>query len=341
MPRYYEVVPLSPASMLARVAVQDLGTWCKFVTLHNTSAPSLAQWAHNRLRYSPSELMQNMEGSWRALHWHTGPHYCVVPEADTPIFELSDPSAPGVHASCFNSVSIGIEMVGEYNVEDFNGGPGQVVRDNAVLLLAALHNKLGLAPVPFAYDVRGLHFHRDCVRDHHDCPGTNVVRADVVARVQAKMAELRQQAPVAGAPSAPVPTVSVTGTMSTFGGPDDVGVAPDEGLALIELSEAADFAGLFLPAQPPGTTGLARRLDPEAPYVACRWNYAVTPKEWLRAHKVSVANPKTGKSALAQPVDWGPDPETGRAADLSPGLAESLSLATGDVCLVSVPPPTV
>lgn len=190
MPSFYEVVPLSNEGLLMRLGGQNLGTWCKFITLHNTSAPSLAQWAHNRISYSAKQLVINMEGSWRALGWHTGPHYLVTPESDTPIFELSDPSAPGVHASCFNLSSIGIEMVGEYNLEDFNSGPGASVRDSAVLLLAALHNKLGLAPLPFVYDQQGLHFHKDCVRDQHDCPGKNVVRPDLIKLVQTKMQSL-------------------------------------------------------------------------------------------------------------------------------------------------------
>ena len=190
MPNYYEVIPLSQNDLVTRLAAQNLGTWCKFITLHNTSAPTLAQWAHNRISYSAKQLVINMEAYWRQLGWHTGPHYLVTPEADTPIFELSDPSAPGVHASCFNLQSIGIEMVGEYNLEDFNSGPGAAVRDSAVVLLAALHNKLRLTPLPFIYDQSGLHFHKDCVRDHHDCPGKNVDRPTIISLIQAKMKSL-------------------------------------------------------------------------------------------------------------------------------------------------------
>lgn len=194
MPNYYEVVPLSPAALPARLATQKLGTWCKFITLHNTSAPTLAQWAGNRARYSAIELCRNMESYWKSLHWHTGPHYLVTPELDAPIFELSDPSAPGVHASCFNSRSIGIEMVGEYDVEAFDGGAGAIVRDATITLLAALHNALALTPLPYQYDVRGLHFHKDCVADHHDCPGKNVVRTDLIPLIEAKMADLKKAA---------------------------------------------------------------------------------------------------------------------------------------------------
>jgi hypothetical protein len=128
-----------------------------------------------------------------------------------------------------------------------------------------------------------------------------------------------------------------TGRMSTFGGPKDSGVAPDEGLELINPAQLGEFPGLFLADQPSGTTGLARRLNTDAHYVACRWDFAKTPKEKLRAIKVVVSNPKTGKSIEAQPVDWGPDPATGRVADLSDGLAKDLELQTDGICSVVVP----
>lgn len=191
MPNFYEVIPLSHAGLLKRLAVQHLGTWCKFITLHNTSSPSLGLWAKNRVKWSAVDLCKNMESGWRSLGWHTGPHYLVTPEVDFPIFELSDPSAPGVHASCFNSMSIGIEMVGEFNLESFSMGPGAAVRDSSVLLLAALHNRLGLSPNPHVVGKSGLHFHRECIHDHHDCPGKNVNRADLIIRVQNKMADLK------------------------------------------------------------------------------------------------------------------------------------------------------
>jgi hypothetical protein len=127
----------------------------------------------------------------------------------------------------------------------------------------------------------------------------------------------------------------VTGKMSTFGGPDDMGVAPDEGLAFIH--QTADQPSLFLPQQPFGTTGLARRLDPEQMYVACRWDYARTPRDMLLKHRALVRVPGTTKAMPALPADWGPGEQTSRAADLSPGLAQLLGLDTNDVVQVTFP----
>jgi len=132
------------------------------------------------------------------------------------------------------------------------------------------------------------------------------------------------------------------GKMSTFGGPDDKGMSPNEGLALVSASNFDSMSKYFLPEQPAGTTGLARRLNPDTFYIACRWYYKVMPKEALRSSLAKVTNIRKGPSsfgvsAMAQPIDWGPNESTGRVADLSPGLAKSLSLRTDDEVEVQFP----
>ena len=126
--------------------------------------------------------------------------------------------------------------------------------------------------------------------------------------------------------------------MSTFGGPHDLGVGPDEGLALFGKSDLKDptYAYLFLPAPPAGTTGSGRRLNPDEHYFACRWNYADTPKEFLRRVLARVENPANGRAADARPVAWGPHPSTGRVADLSPALAATLGLKTDDIVRITI-----
>jgi hypothetical protein len=125
-----------------------------------------------------------------------------------------------------------------------------------------------------------------------------------------------------------------TGRCSHFGGPEDMGVDSDEGLAF--LYEYDDAPRLFLDEQPPGTTGLARRLDPDEPYVACRWDYDQTPKTMLanpHNHCIIYA-PATDISRIAWPADWGPAESTGRVADISPSLMESLGIETDDTIVV-------
>jgi N-acetylmuramoyl-L-alanine amidase len=132
-------------------------------------------------------------------------------------------------------------------------------------------------------------------------------------------------------------TTRLAGKVSWFGGPDDTGVSPSEGLAFIYDVDMAPH--LFLPSQPPGTTGLARRLNPDKFYIACRWDYEApgTSKTDLLHVKVLVRAPKTGRAFAAEPADWGPHENTGRVADISPGLMAALGIDTDDEVIVEFP----
>jgi N-acetylmuramoyl-L-alanine amidase len=139
-------------------------------------------------------------------------------------------------------------------------------------------------------------------------------------------------------PPAPTqPLLQVSGPVSWFGGPEDDGVAPNEGLAFIYAYE--DAPHLFLKQQPPDTTGLARRLNPKVDYVACRWDYDKTPKDMLRNQTRKALVRAGGRQFLAYPADWGPHEDTDRVADISPGLMEKLELETDDEVEVIYPAP--
>lgn len=129
------------------------------------------------------------------------------------------------------------------------------------------------------------------------------------------------------------------GKVSHFGGPDDTGVSPSEDLAFIYTTE--DKPVLFLSYQPEGTTGLARRLNPDQPYVACRWPYdSGTKAKWrevLLKEMALVHAPKTGKSIKCYPSDWGPHEDTKRIADISPSALEYLGIKTDDEVVVTFP----
>jgi N-acetylmuramoyl-L-alanine amidase len=152
-------------------------------------------------------------------------------------------------------------------------------------------------------------------------------------------------AAVAGAPEEfDTSVLRVKGKVSWFGGPDDMGVSSSEGLALENEGVNPDNKPeLFLDKQPAGTTGNARRLDPDGPnhYIALRWDYDMFSKDRLAGTEMaSVRSPKTGKTIMAAPVDWGPHTDTGRVADLSPGALMALGgLSTDDVVEVIYPAP--
>jgi N-acetylmuramoyl-L-alanine amidase len=198
--------PYTRDELAAHINACDFSTWKHkdgsrgkpaFITLHNTSSPTIQLW----LSWSPDKRQQyifNMQPYYEKMGWLGGPHFFVPPQGDICAFGFNDLMAAGTHASCFNNVSIGIEMVGEFDSEPFDSGPGAQVADNAIYLMALLHNKIGITPTPYVYNQRGLHFHIECKADHHDCPGQFVHKPDVVARVAAEMNTLvRPASPIA------------------------------------------------------------------------------------------------------------------------------------------------
>jgi Putative peptidoglycan binding domain/N-acetylmuramoyl-L-alanine amidase len=157
----------------------DKGWRPKFPTLHNTGVPSLKQWL--AMGAVPQERWGvNLNAYYKGLGWHAGPHVVCCTDY---VWLLCDPEQDGVSVSCWNSETFGIEMVGNFEVDsdEFDGGPGANVRDNAVFVLASLCEKFGweIADV--------LHFHRECARDHHACPGSLVSKPAIVERVHAQI----------------------------------------------------------------------------------------------------------------------------------------------------------
>lgn len=146
------------------------------IVLHNTGAPNLAQ----RPAGFTDQHMANLETWYRKTQkWSAGPHLFVD---DRQIWVFTPLTARGVHSPSWNSVAIGIEMLGDYSVDDFTTGRGARVRDNAVAAMAALCARLGIKPA-------SIRLHReDPKTTHKGCPGRTVDKADVIARVTAAMA---------------------------------------------------------------------------------------------------------------------------------------------------------
>jgi hypothetical protein len=123
----------------------------------------------------------------------------------------------------------------------------------------------------------------------------------------------------------------VFGRISEFGGPRDKGVGPREGVALIQNKRDTKRLfchGLFLSSQPKGTTGLARRLNPNARYIAMRWDYSKFPPSKLAHMWVRVS--ANGITVLARPIDYGPARWTKRVADVSPRIMRDLNIDTDE-----------
>lgn len=116
------------------------------------------------------------------MGWHAGPHGFIPPSPSIVCCGFSDILHPGVQCSCGNREELGFECVGNFTsgADTWDTGLGALVRDNAAFVFAVWYKKLGLNP-------DGLRFHRDCVKDHHACPGNLVQKPDIIARIKVQM----------------------------------------------------------------------------------------------------------------------------------------------------------
>lgn len=176
----------TPDAFEKYVGTLKFGLWRpRFVVVHNTSAPDTATWQNWQARTPPitdEKWAQNLVGYYRdQQHWAAGPHLFVTPKG---ILVFSPLTGPGTHSPAWNSISWGVETVGEFEHDAF-AGP---IRDNLVAALAILHAAAGLQPEPYQLGVRGLHFHKeDPITTHKSCPGRHMVKAELVAAVEAEI----------------------------------------------------------------------------------------------------------------------------------------------------------
>jgi len=197
-----------------------------FVVVHNTSSPTRALYASWQQRQPPVTMerwLENLVGYYRdQQHWSGGPHLFV---ADDGIGVFTPLIGPGVHTPSWNHISWGVETVGELETEPFDGP----VRDNLISALASLHSVTGLNPSDYKLGVRGLHFHKeDAATTHKECPGRHMVKADLVAAVVAKLAEMHP-----GEHQADRPTAVLGPAPAAATAPPDA--LPSPGLALGRL----------------------------------------------------------------------------------------------------------
>lgn len=161
-----------------------LSSWRpSFVVVHNTSAPSAAlyrQW-QARPGWTGEQWLRNLESYYKGMGWQAGPHLFVAVDK---ILAFSPLTSPGTHSPAWNSRTWGVETVGEFESEPFEGA----IKANLISALATLHAFAGLDPSDYSKGVRGLHFHKeDPVTSHKTCPGQHIVKADLVAAVEAEM----------------------------------------------------------------------------------------------------------------------------------------------------------
>lgn len=145
-----------------------------FIVLHNTAIPNLAQ----RPDGFTSQHIKNLEVFYRDQQkWSAGPHLFID---DKQIWVFTPLTVSGTHSPSWNKLAIGIEMLGDYSKEPFNSGRGLAVRNNTVAAIASLSAVLGIDP-------ETLRLHKEDKATTHNCPGKNVIKAEIIKEVETLM----------------------------------------------------------------------------------------------------------------------------------------------------------
>jgi len=180
----------TPETLEEYVASITKPAWCKAVTLHHCAAPSLAQ----RPNGFTAQHIKNIESFYRTtLGWRSGPHLFAD---DDQLWGMSDFRRTGVHAVSFNSMAIGIEVLGDYDTEDPKSGRGLACWKTAAAGTKVLLDWLGLDTTRAT-----VLFHNQDPTTSKTCPGKKVGKDWILsligdARIEA--ADIRHAKPAIG-----------------------------------------------------------------------------------------------------------------------------------------------
>lgn len=167
----------TPTEFEAYVHTLSWNKWRpSFIVLHNMAIPSLAQ----RPDGLTAQHIKGLEVFYRDTQkWSAGPHLFVD---DKQIWVFTPLTTPGVHSPSWNSMAIGIEMLGDFATESFSEGRGLAVRNNVTQAIASISHVLGIDPST-------MKLHKEDKKTTHICPGKNVIKSEVIAEVTAILHE--------------------------------------------------------------------------------------------------------------------------------------------------------
>lgn len=166
--------PCTVAQFADHIASLQLDAWRpSLVCIHHCAAPSLAQ---RPVGFLPQHML-NLQAFYESKGWSAGPHL-FTDEDQAWLFSPLD--RRGVHAVSFNSSAWGIEMLGDYDIEDPWAGRGLNVLTLTAKITALLLRKIG-------GDVHDIRFHRDDPKTTKSCPGRRIDKSRFVALVAAAM----------------------------------------------------------------------------------------------------------------------------------------------------------
>lgn len=169
----------SPAEFVTYCNALQWNTWRpSFIVLHNTGEPTLKSNPNGITQNDINGLVNYYKNEQK---WSAGPHLFVD---DRQIWVFTPLTTQGVHSPSWNNVSLGVEMLGDYDAEEFDSGRGLAVQHNAVSALATLCSVLGFDP-----DTIRLH-KEDPKTTHKHCPGKHVNKVIVLDEVKAALATM-------------------------------------------------------------------------------------------------------------------------------------------------------
>lgn len=146
----------------AYLAEVEKPAWCRGVCLHHTASPSLAM----RPAGFQAQHIRNIESFYKEKGWRAGPHLFTD---ENEIFGMTPLTEKGIHAVSFNQTTIGIEVLGNYDLEFANTGRGL-----ECWKLAAGVTKLILSWLNLPANAGTVLFHRDDPKTTKTCPGRKV-----------------------------------------------------------------------------------------------------------------------------------------------------------------------
>jgi hypothetical protein len=152
-----------------------------FIVLHNTGLPTLAQKPNGLSKIDINGLVSYYRDD---QHWSAGPHLFID---DHQIWVFTPLTTSGVHSPSWNQVSWGVEMLGDYAVEEFDSGRGLAVQKNAIAALSTLYGVLGIEVNDTTFRL-----HHEDPKTTHNCPGIKVLKEKVKAEIIAAMHSLNE-----------------------------------------------------------------------------------------------------------------------------------------------------
>lgn len=149
----------------------DFSTWKpQMIVIHHTVSPTLAQWE----KINTKTRLDNFAKIMGANQWNSGPHLIIDRDS---IWIFSPLNKPGIHCRGWNKTSIGIEMVGNYDVDKLD----EKVLQNTIDAIVPILKKFNL-------NQSSVMFHSESPEARgKSCPGKNVDKSLILAKISSAL----------------------------------------------------------------------------------------------------------------------------------------------------------